>query len=194
MLDSSTVETTPNVLTREECADIIANATDFKYDYLKNDAAPQSKYYDKETLDKNTREITPVQSFKIRGKLVRRVAHSPMDEPVFAEWDGKPVYRCKVMRYNTGDYVGEHYDAQWMCLSNYWKPDTNMVSQSVISIALNDDFEGGKFVVEGVQIPQEVGSAITVPQNALDKSKSAKHGVSQVTKGTRYALVFWNFA
>lgn len=193
MLDASSVKVIPNVLTREQCAEIIANAKDFEYDYLKRDIAPQSKFYDKETLDKNTIERSIEESFEMYGKKIRKVAQSPIEDPIFPEWDGKPVYRCKVMRYNEGEYVGEHYDAQWMCMSNYWKPDTNMESSSLISIALNDDYEGGEFTVEGEVVPQEVGSAIQIPQHPIDKSRSAKHGVNEVKKGTRYALVFWNF-
>jgi len=194
MLDSSAAKIKDNVLTREECAEIIANATDFEYDYLKFDTAQQSKYSDKETLDKNTKELSVKRSFQIYDNKIRKVSQSPINEPIFAEWEGRPVYRCKVMRYKTGEYVGEHYDAQWMCLSNYWEPNTNMVSHSLTSIALNDDFEGGEFTIKGEVIPQEVGSAVTIPQNALDRTKSTMHGVNEVTSGTRYALVFWDFA
>lgn len=183
------VQIKSNVLSREECANIIANSSNFEYDYLKRDIAPQSECFDKETLDQNTIERPQEDTFKIR-----KVSQSPMDEPIFDEWDGHPVYRCKVMKYETGDFLKEHYDAKWMCLSNYWKPGTNKVSESVMSMALNDDYEGGEFTVEGKVIPQEVGSVIQIPCNGLDKSKSVRHGVTEVTSGTRYALVFWNFA
>ena len=43
-------------------------------------------------------------------------------------------------------------------------------------------------------IRQEVGCAITIPQHAVDHSKSVKLCVNKVTKATRYAFVFWNFA
>jgi len=185
MLDKVNIK--HNVLSREECAKIIAGATKFESDYLKRDDVVQSKYFDKETLDKNTTEKSLEDSY-----THRRVSQAPI-EPVFPEWDGNPVYRCKVMKYEIDDFLNEHYDAQWMCLSNYWKPGTNKVSHSLISIALNDDFEGGEFTVEGEAIPQEIGTAVTIPQNALDKSKSVKHGVTKVTSGTRYALVFWSF-
>jgi len=190
MLDASTVKTVPNVLTREQCAAIIANADNFEKDVLKMDVFEQSKFFDRKTLDRNTKERSLDETYKIG----RKVEQSPLDEPVFPEWDGNPVYRCKVMKYETGDYLNEHYDAKWMCLSNYWVPDTNKVSESLVSIALNDDYEGGEFTVEGEIIPQEVGAAIQVPCNGLDRDKSAKHGVRRVTSGTRYALVFWNFA
>lgn len=182
------VKITENVLTREQCAQIIADAKEYERDFLKRDIAQQSEYYDKETLDKNTIEIELDRSYS-----KRKVSQCPID-PVFEEWDGNPVYRCKVMKYEEGDFIYDHHDAQWMCLSNYWAPDTNKISESLVTIALNDDYEGGDFTVEGEAIPQEVGSAIQIPQHALDHSKSLKHGVTEVTKGTRYALVFWNFA
>ena len=183
------VKITPNALTREQCAEIIANAKEYERDMLKRDIVEQSEFYDKETLDKNTVEVPLDKSYS-----KRKVSQSPIEDPIFPEWDGHPVYRCKVMKYEEGDFIYEHHDAQWMCLSNYWKPGTNKISQSLTSIALNDDFEGGEFTVEGEVIPQEVGAAITIPQHALDHDKSLLHGVRKVRKGTRYALVFWNFA
>ena len=183
------VKIIPNVLTREQCSEIIANAKEWEQDFLKADIAPQSEYFDKETLDKNTIERTLDYTYRLR-----KVCQSSVNPPVFPEWDGHAVYRCKVMRYNKHDFLAEHHDARWMCLSNYWAPGTNKISQSLISIALNDDYEGGDFTVEGEIIPQEVGSAIQVPQHALDRENNLMHGVREVTAGTRYSLVFWNFA
>jgi predicted 2-oxoglutarate/Fe(II)-dependent dioxygenase YbiX len=179
----------PNVLTREQCAEIIANAKDYEQDFLKRDIAEQSRYFDKETLDKNTIEKSLEDTIGYR-----KVQQAPIDNPIFPVWDDKPVYRMKVMKYETGDYLRDHKDAGWMCISNYWKPNTNMVSQSLISIALNDDFEGGEFRVEKKIIPQPVGTAVQIPQFGIGRWDSLSHGVSEVTKGTRYALVFWNFA
>ena len=179
----------PNALTRGQCAAIIAAADSWERDPLKKDIAEQSVYFDKEVLDGNTVIRTLEDS-----SYLRRVSQSAVNPPTFPMWDDKPVYRCKVMRYDVGDFLAEHNDAMWMCLSNYWEPDTNMVSHSLISIALNDDYEGGEFTVNGGHvIEQEVGTAIHIPQHALDKSRAMRHGVTEVTKGTRYALVFWNF-
>lgn len=176
-------------LTRGQCATIIANCTEWERDPLKKDIAPQSVFFDKEVLDGNTVIRTIEESAHLR-----RVSQCAVNPPVFPMWDDKPVYRCKVMRYEVGDYLHEHNDAMWMCLSNYWEPDTNMVSHSLTSIALNDDFEGGEFTVEGGRVvEQPVGTALHIPQHALDKSRAMRHGVTEVTKGTRYALVFWNF-
>jgi|TARA_B100000073_G_scaffold126459_1_gene103472 predicted 2-oxoglutarate/Fe(II)-dependent dioxygenase YbiX len=187
MLLDSKVKIKKNVLSKEECAKLIADSKNFEYDMLKRDTADQSIESNKETLDKNT----VVESEEVTFEK-RKVSQSPM-EPVFAEWDGNPVYRCKIMKYEQGEFVNEHKDAQWMCMSNYWAPDTNMSSESLMVMPLNDDYEGGEFTVEGTEIPQEVGSVIQIPCDALDKDKSASHGVKEVLSGTRYSLVFWNF-
>jgi predicted 2-oxoglutarate/Fe(II)-dependent dioxygenase YbiX len=187
MLLDSKVKIKKNILTREECAKLIADANNFEYDMLKKHTANQSLESSKDILDQNTIVESQEVTF---GK--RKVSQSPM-EPVFAEWNGNPVYRCKVMKYEEGEFVNEHKDAQWMCLSNYWAPGTNKSSESLMVIPLNDDYDGGEFTVEGTEIPQEVGSVIQVPCDALDSEKSASHGVKEVKSGTRYSLVFWNF-
>lgn len=179
----------PSALTRGQCAAIVAGCTKWERDPLKKDIAHQSVFFDKEMLDDNTVVRTLEDS-----SYLRMVDQCPINPPTFPIWDDKPVYRCKVMRYGVGDFVAEHHDAIWMCLSNYWEPDSNLVSHSLTSIVLNDDFEGGEFTVEGGRvIEQRVGDAIHIPQHALDKSRAMRHGVNPVTKGTRYALVFWNF-
>ena len=176
-----------SVLGKKMCAEIIANAQNFEYDIIKKDIAKQDVTYDKATLDANTVEQTHDDSFPHR-----RVAQSPV-EPIFKEWDGLPVYRCKVMKYETGDFVNSHRDAQWMCMSNYWEPNTNKSSESVMIIPLNDDYEGGDFTVNGQPVTQRVGDVIQVPCDALDIENNPTHGVKEVTRGTRYSLVFWNF-
>ena len=133
----------PNTLTREECARLIEQAENFEYDILKKDIVEQDVSFDKATLDANTIE----RNYDDTSPL-RKVSQSPM-EPVFPEWDGNPVYRCKVMKYEVGEYVKPHKDAQWMCLSNYWAPNTNLSSESLVTIPLNDNFEGGEFTVAG---------------------------------------------
>ena len=181
--------TTPNVLSREQCAQIIDQVKEFKYDILKRDLVKHEVTDDKETIDKNTLERNLIQSAPYR-----RLAQFHMENPVFASWDGKPVYACKVMKYRKGEFVTPHRDAHWMCLSNYWVPDTNMSSDSLIIIPLNDTFDGGDLSVGDETITQTVGTAIQFNCNPYRPEISPHHGVSKVTEGTRYSLVFWNFS
>ena len=97
------------------------------------------------------------------------------------------------MKYEVGDFVLEHRDRTGMLHSDCYEPGLDLRSKDLMIIPLNDDYEGGVLTVEGVEIPQEVGSLIQIPQPEGDINARPKHGVSEVTKGTRYSLVFWNF-
>ena len=180
MLLDSKVKIKKNVLTREECAKIIAESKDFEYDMLKRDTAEQSLEANKESLDNNT----VVESEEVTFSK-RKVSQSAM-EPVFAEWDGNPVYRCKVMKYEEGEFVNEHKDAQWMCLSNYWVPNTNKSSESLMVMPLNDNYEGGEFILCGEPLEKKKGSAVVFPSNFM-----FPHEVQKVTSGNRYSIMTW---
>ena len=49
---------------------------------------------------------------------------------------------------------------------------------------LNEDYEGGRTVVEGTEIKPEIGKFIEFKSNK-------KHLVTQLTKGERYVLLCW---
>ena len=89
------VSVTKNFLSREECQNIINSFHTWERDYIKNDTSKPEKTFSKEELDANT-EIDP------EGYKIRQVSQSGTD--YITEWDGLPVYRCKVMKYEEGDF------------------------------------------------------------------------------------------
>ena len=181
---------TPNVFTREECQQIIDSITDWEDDEFRIDTAKQNQFMDKETLHNNSKLIT--EDDENRSKYHNRsVKQSPVD--TITEWEGRPVYRCKVMKYEVGDKTGLHVDTEWMCQSNYWVPGTNMKARDLITIPLNDDYEGGELQVEDQVVKQQVGRATQFAQSGDNSLPRARHGVSEITRGTRYAMVFWTF-
>ena len=107
------IRVTKNYLTKEQCQNIINSFHTWERDKIINDTSRPEKTFSKEQLDANT-EIDP------EGYKIRQVSQSATD--YITEWDGLPVYRCKVMKYEEGDFVEEHRDSLWMCQSNYWKP------------------------------------------------------------------------
>lgn len=126
------------------------------------------------------------------GHLIRQVKQSFVPH-LFEEWDGGKVLGTKVMMYEVGDFVKEHRDRTGMLHSDCYKAGLDLRSKDLMIIPLNEDYEGGILSVEGVEIDQKVGSLIQIPQPEGDVHLRPKHGVSEVTKGTRYSLVFWNF-
>tara|TARA_R110002153_G_scaffold122122_2_gene267971 strand:- start:76 stop:636 length:561 start_codon:yes stop_codon:yes gene_type:complete len=176
-----------NIFSKEQCEQIIKSQTGYEYDTVTNSPGDNiNAFMSKEEIDMFIVEDND-------GDYKRKVSQSGTD--VVTEWDGLPVYRCKIMKYEEGEFVAEHVDSQWMCQSNYWAPGTNKVAKDLMIVPLNDDYEGGQLTVEGVNIPQEIGSVIQMPQSgniSLDIPRP-HHGVSTITKGTRYSMVFWNF-
>lgn len=53
---------------------------------------------------------------------------------------------------------------------------------------LNDDYEGGEFILCGKEIKLNSGDAIIFPSVFL-----YPHSVNRIKKGTRYSWVLWNF-
>ena len=177
---------TKNVFTKEECEEIIKSHTNYEHDILCRDTEELSQYDDKETLAEKVEVV--------EGNF-RQVKFCSSN--FITEWEGRPVHRCKVMKYEVGDKTDLHTDLQSMCLSNWWVPNTNMIARDLITIPLNDDYEGGHLKVGGNgkfhKIEQKVGTAIQFAQSGDLKKPRAVHGVDEVTKGTRYSLVFWTF-
>jgi len=126
------------------------------------------------------------------GHRIRQVEQSFVPH-LYDAVDGAKVLGSKVMKYEVGDFVLEHRDRTGMLHSDCYEPGLDLRSKDLMIIPLNDDYEGGELTVEGEVIPQKVGSLIQIPQPEGDINARPKHGVSKVTKGTRYSLVFWNF-
>ena len=180
---------TENALSKEHCQQIINSIDEWENDVYKRDINfdIDAQHMTKDELEANTVVLT-------KGGRGRKVQQSEFS--CFDTWDGLPVYRSKVMKYEEGDYTKPHRDSLWMCQSNYWKEGTNKTSKDIVIIPLNDDYEGGQLSLgkKGQQpLEQKVGQAIQFPQDGLELKDKWWHGVEKVTKGTRYALVFWNF-
>ena len=159
-----------NTLSVEQCNELIEMEHDWHFDPVINH-------------DGNVNE---------HGHLIRQVMQSFVPH-LFDEWDDGKVLGSKVMRYEVGDFVKEHRDRTGMLHSDCYEPGLDLRSKDLMIIPLNDDYEGGELTVNGEVIPQRVGDLIQIPQPEGDINARPKHGVSHVTKGTRYSLVFWNF-
>ena len=157
-------------ITLEKCQELINMEHDWHIDpVIKHDGTPD-KY----------------------GSIIRKVKQSFVPH-LFEVWEEGKVLGTKVMKYEVGDFVKEHRDRTGMLHSDCYEAGLDLRSKDLMIIPLNNEYEGGELTVEGTEIPQEVGSLIQIPQPEGDINARPKHGVAEVTKGTRYSLVFWNF-
>ena len=84
------------------------------------------------------------------------------------------------LRYQEGHFCGEHVDH-----SLHTEGPARVVSAIMYP---NDDYEGGEIIFprQEITLKPEAGSMVMFPSNWTHP-----HGVLEVTKGTRYAMVTW---
>tara|TARA_B100000073_G_C23686901_1_gene554810 strand:+ start:497 stop:958 length:462 start_codon:yes stop_codon:yes gene_type:complete len=113
------------------------------------------------------------------GKFMRQFKEAEF-KCKFTEWDNLPIHKCIVTRYKEKDFLNEHSDRTWTA--------HGLKAKDIMIVPLNEDYVGGQFTINGGEVvPQKVGSVIQI-------GLYTKHGVSKVLEGTRYSMVFWNFA
>jgi predicted 2-oxoglutarate/Fe(II)-dependent dioxygenase YbiX len=88
-------------------------------------------------------------------------------------------------RYQIGTNMKFHYDH----IHTLFDGEKKGVPILSILGLLNDDFEGGDFLMlNGKKVQLEAGDIILFPSNFL-----YPHAVTTITKGTRYSFVSWGF-
>ena len=87
----------------------------------------------------------------------------------------------RINRYSVGGFMSEHCDN-----IHHSHGQTYGYPQLTSLLFLNDDYEGGEFLVNNLSYPKKKGSAIVFPSNFM-----YPHQVSEITKGTRWSIVTW---
>ena len=95
-----------------------------------------------------------------------------------------------LLKYEIGGHYKEHIDADQEVKVGTGEIVYKKVSERDLSLILflNDDYEGGDlvFVDQNIKIKPEPGLLVTFPS-----TYNYPHKVEPVTKGTRYAMVWW---
>jgi len=93
--------------------------------------------------------------------------------------------RPTVNKYEVGEYMDRHHDHIHSLFDGQQKGIPIMTTLGV----LNDDFEGGNFVMwDDYDIPLKKGDILAFPSVYL-----FPHRVEKVTSGTRYSWISWWF-
>ena len=87
----------------------------------------------------------------------------------------------RLNKYSTGGYMTEHIDnIHHSHGQEYGYPQVSAL------LFLNDDYDGGGFVVAGMERKTKMGSGIIFPSNFM-----FPHEVKKVTSGERWSIVTW---
>ena len=104
-------------------------------------------------------------------KIPKERLHSKMSKP-------------RLNKYGEGKDMKEHYDH---IHSLFDGNDKGIPILSIVGI-LNDNFTGGEFYVNGVDMKLKKGDIIVFPSNFM-----YRHEVKTIKKGERYSYVSWAF-
>ena len=87
----------------------------------------------------------------------------------------------RLNKYSTGGYMTEHVDnIHHSHGQEYGYPQVSAL------LFLNDDYDGGGFVVAGMERKTKMGSGIIFPSNFM-----FPHEVKKITDGERWSIVTW---
>ena len=94
------------------------------------------------------------------------------------------ITRIRVNKYSKGQLMKAHFDHIHSIF------DGEMKGVPVLSFvgALNEDYEGGLFMIRDKEIKIKTGEILIFPSSFL-----YPHQVSKITMGTRYSFVAWGF-
>ena len=87
----------------------------------------------------------------------------------------------RLNKYSEGGFMSRHIDN-----IHHSHGQTYGYPQLTSLLMLNDDYEGGDFIVASNEFKTKKGSAIVFPSNFM-----FPHAVTKVKKGTRYSIVTW---
>lgn len=143
-----------------------------------------------------------------RNWMNGRYPHLPYTTPEFEQFD---PYRMKTFeaflsRYDVGNYCAPHIDnIQIGRMLSEWYWDANNVPQAhrlihprlyIVSVILNDEFEGGELKIAENEEALERGELIDAsppPGCLVAMEAGCIHEVTPVTAGSRYSFISWAY-
>ena len=114
----------------------------------------------------------------IRAAYGYTIKQYSQDNPLFSV---QHITDFRLNRYTEGGFMSEHVDnIHHSHGQQYGYPQVSVL------LFLNDDYEGGNFLIAENEYQTAKGSAIVFPSNFM-----FPHAVTKIEKGTRYSIVTW---
>jgi len=172
-----------NIENRLLCTDIISKMDEnqwIKHSYSHPITKIETSYHDDLDMSHQNDEVTAQLQEFFKHCVTDYVANfAPNYFPI------QDITRIRFNRYKVGTNMKMHHDHIHTIFDGERK---GIPILSIIAL-LNDDFEGGDFLIfEGKKLKLTVGDVIVFPSNFL-----YPHGVTTITNGTRYSCVAWAY-
>lgn len=171
-----------NINDKSLCSNTISNLKDdWEKHYFNNSVTGDNKQYDDDLYMsyQNNAITNPLSSFidKCIVDYISNVSDIPFNV--------KDKTYIRFNRYEVGQNMKKHCDH----IHTVFDGDRKGIPTLTVLGLLNDDFEGGDFLMfDGKKIELSAGDIIIFPSNFL-----YPHEVTTVIKGTRYSFVSWAY-
>ena len=170
-----------NVLTKKDCSSITQELKFVKWD-KHSFVNPQTNKRDfKENYCNISTSVLPSNNFlmKTLWETVHRYI-SDLNFFWYKEWNGYSAPRYN--HYLTNYEMKKHCDH----IHSLFEDSNKGVPVLSIVGLLNENFEGGDFLINGKRINLEIGDILIFPSNFM-----YPHEVRKITAGERYSFVSW---
>jgi len=190
MLNSPVTFVVDQVLSPQECADIIELGK--RTGKQKDDNIINNNKLSVNKIIRST-ELYFLNDQTLYEKLMPHVER--LNQSTGWNYSISRVEPLQLGIYKEGDHYDWHVDDDGTPYDNTAGPFTGLVRKLSFSILLNDEFEGGEFVMVKNMATHDTRD---IPILALNKTgrmilfpSFTPHKVNPVTKGVRYSLVGW---
>jgi len=171
-----------NILDDELCKNII----DYKFDYTKSTysthkgLSPNEKRVEMDEMwirkdNKFYNELKDAVSEVAKKYTVKMKSFHDRDFVVQKTTD------FRLNKYDVGGFMSRHCDN-----IHHSHGQTYGFPQASLLFFLNDDYEGGDFIVSNCHYRPKKGEALIFPSNFM-----FPHEVKKITQGTRWSIVSW---
>lgn len=164
------------ILSPQECADIIALGK--RSGVKKEDNVVNSSNVEVNKSIRST-EIYFINEVSLYQKIMPHVVRLNKWNYNFSR-----IEPLQLGIYKQGDHYDWHVDDDGVAYDTSTGPFAGLNRLLSFSILLNEDFEGGEFVMNDILPLDKQGQILIFPS-------TIKHKVNPVTQGTRYSLVGW---
>ena len=189
------VFTTPPLLTRQECRDVIQlgeslglEQGDFIY------VTGKKQYERMATGGRRSSSTILVVDPAMTTKLTKALNHCQVLPKVLN--DGRKFVGARnsflISRYHPGQYFAPHYDGRMLCIDDDDDDGKRTVAMFTAVLYLTEDFTGGSthylpddITVQGLAVQPPSGSAV------VHRAVSIRHAGGEVLSGVKYVMQFF---
>ena len=170
-----------NILTDKQSNDIMSIKDGWKSSTFSNHYRTKKDSSDRVVMDELYISDNMIH-YKYLFKATKNICYKYQSKVTYGKYfNPMKTTNFKVNRYKEGGFMSEHTDN----IHHSHGQKFGFPCGSVLFF-LNDDYEGGEFIISDIVYKPKKNSAIIFPANFM-----FPHSVNKVEKGTRYSIITW---